>query len=146
MERTFWNYEPNFVPLGVAWVEILSRNQGQKRTVWTGIADLWVVARSVHRRVASAPRVRVFGGEEFTNPARELSVRGDPMAYVVAEPCINCKFTDCVDVTQWIASTRARTSRDSPRTALTAVHATRVSRRAIYEEDELPEEWNHYIE
>jgi ferredoxin len=70
------------------------------------------------------------------------------MAYVVAEPCINCKFTDCVDVCPVDCFYEGKN--------FLVIHPEdcidcgacepECPVEAIYEEDELPEKWNHYIE
>ncbi|MEC8022401.1 MAG: ferredoxin FdxA [Myxococcota bacterium] len=70
------------------------------------------------------------------------------MAYVVAEPCINCKFTDCVDVCPVDCFYEGKN--------FLVIHPEdcidcgacepECPVEAIYEEDELPAKWEHYIE
>ena len=70
------------------------------------------------------------------------------MAYVVAEPCINCKFTDCVDVCPVDCFYEGKN--------FLVIHQDdcidcgacepECPVEAIFEEDELPEKWLHYIE
>ncbi|MFT7625978.1 MAG: ferredoxin [Myxococcota bacterium] len=70
------------------------------------------------------------------------------MAYVVAEPCINCKFTDCVDVCPVDCFYEGKN--------FLIIHPDdcidcgacepECPVEAIFEEDELPEKWAHYTE
>ena len=70
------------------------------------------------------------------------------MAYVVAEPCINCKFTDCVDVCPVDCFYEGKN--------FLVIHPEdcidcgacepECPIEAIFEEDELPDKWMHYIE
>jgi ferredoxin len=71
-----------------------------------------------------------------------------PMAYIVAEPCINCKFTDCVDVCPVDCFYEGKN--------FLAIHPEdcidcgacepECPVEAIFEEDELPDKWQHFIE
>ena len=70
------------------------------------------------------------------------------MAYIVAEPCINCKFTDCVDVCPVECFYEGKN--------FLVIHPEDCINcgacepecpvEAIFEEDELPEKWNSYVE
>lgn len=70
------------------------------------------------------------------------------MAYIVAEPCINCKFTDCVDVCPVDCFYEGKN--------FLVIHPEdcidcgacepECPVEAIFEEDELPEKWNSYVE
>jgi len=70
------------------------------------------------------------------------------MAYIVAEPCINCKFTDCVDVCPVDCFYEGKN--------FLVIHPDdcidcgacepECPVEAIFEEDELPDKWNHYVE
>lgn len=70
------------------------------------------------------------------------------MAYVVAEPCINCKFTDCVDVCPVDCFYEGKN--------FLAIHPEdcidcgacepECPVEAIFEEDELPDKWEAYTE
>ena len=70
------------------------------------------------------------------------------MAYVVAEPCINCKFTDCVDVCPVDCFYEGKN--------ILVIHPEECIDcgacepecpvDAIFEEDEVPDKWRHYVE
>ena len=70
------------------------------------------------------------------------------MPYVVAQPCINCKHTDCVEVCP------VDCFYEGPN--FLAIHPDECidcnacvpvcPTEAIYADDELPEEWAHYAE
>jgi len=70
------------------------------------------------------------------------------MTYVVAEPCINCKYTDCVAVCPVDAF------REGPN--FLTIHpddcidcdacVAECPVEAIFPDDEVPEKWEHYIE
>ena len=70
------------------------------------------------------------------------------MAYVVTEPCINCKYTDCVEVCpvdcfyegpNFLAI--------EPAECIDCNACVPVCRvEAIYPADQVPEEWSHYEE
>ncbi len=70
------------------------------------------------------------------------------MAYIVAEPCINCKYTDCVDVcpvdcfhegVNFLAI--------NPEDCIDCgACEPECPTEAIFEEDELPEKWQQYVE
>ena len=68
------------------------------------------------------------------------------MAFVVAEPCVNCKYTDCVDVCPVDCFYEGEN--------FLVIHpdecidcgacAPECPADAIFDEDELPEEWEEY--
>ena len=68
------------------------------------------------------------------------------MAFVVAEPCVNCKYTDCVDVCPVDCFYEGEN--------FLVIHpdecidcgacAPECPAEAIFDEDELPEEWEEY--
>lgn len=70
------------------------------------------------------------------------------MAYIVCEPCINCKFTDCVDVCPVDCFYEG--------VNFLAIHPEdcidcgacepECPVEAILEEDEVPDKWQEYIE
>lgn len=70
------------------------------------------------------------------------------MAYIVAEPCVNCKYTDCVDVCPVDCFYEG--------VNFLAIHPEdcidcgacepECPTEAIFEEDDLPEKWRPYIE
>lgn len=68
------------------------------------------------------------------------------MAFVVAEPCINCKFTDCVDVCPvdcfYEGQNFLAINPDECIDCGACVPECPVE--AIYDEDELPEKWEKY--
>ncbi len=70
------------------------------------------------------------------------------MAYIVAEPCIKCKFTDCVAVCPvdcfYEGETMLVISPDECIDCGACEPECPVT--AIFEEDDLPEKWNKYIE
>lgn len=70
------------------------------------------------------------------------------MAFVVAEPCINCKFTDCVDVCPvdcfYEGQNMLVINPDECIDCGACVPECPVE--AIFDEDELPEKWEKYTE
>ena len=70
------------------------------------------------------------------------------MAYVVTEPCVNCKYTNCAAVCPVDAF------REGPNfltiDPLECIDCdacvSECPVEAIYPDDEVPEEWEHYIE
>jgi len=70
------------------------------------------------------------------------------MTYVVAEPCINCKYTDCVAVCPVDAFREGPNfltiSPDDCIDCDACVPECPVE--AIFPDDEVPEKWEHYIE
>jgi len=70
------------------------------------------------------------------------------MAYIVAEPCIKCKFTDCVAVCPvdcfYEGETMLVINPDECIDCGACEPECPVT--AIFEEDDLPEKWNKYIE
>ena len=70
------------------------------------------------------------------------------MPYVVAEPCINCKHTDCVEVCPvdcfYEGPNFLVINPDECIDCNACVPVCPTD--AIYADDELPEKWQHYIE
>ena len=70
------------------------------------------------------------------------------MAYIVAEPCINCKYTNCASVCPVDAFREGPNflaiSPDDCIDCDACVAECPVD--AIYPDDEVPEKWEHYIE
>lgn len=70
------------------------------------------------------------------------------MAYVVAEPCVGCTFTDCVKVCPvdcfYVGPNFIAIHPDECINCNACVPVCPVD--AIYAEDELPEKWAHYAE
>ena len=70
------------------------------------------------------------------------------MAYIVAEPCINCKYTDCVAVCPvdcfYEGDNMLVISPDECIDCGACEPECPVT--AIFEEDDLPEKWNSYVE
>jgi ferredoxin len=70
------------------------------------------------------------------------------MPYVVAEPCINCKHTDCVEVCPvdcfYEGPNFLAINPDECIDCNACVPVCPVE--AIFADDELPEEWAHYAE
>lgn len=70
------------------------------------------------------------------------------MAYVVTEPCINCKYTNCASVCPVDAFREGPNflaiSPDDCIDCDACVAECPVD--AIYPDDEVPEKWEHYIE
>ncbi len=70
------------------------------------------------------------------------------MTYVITEPCINCKYTDCVDVCP------VDCFREGPNFLVIdpnecidcTLCVAECPVNAIFPEDEVPDEWKHYIE
>ena len=68
------------------------------------------------------------------------------MAYVVTEPCINCKYTDCVDVCP------VDCFREGPNFLVIdpnecidcTLCVAECPVNAIFPEDEVPTQWEHY--
>ncbi len=70
------------------------------------------------------------------------------MTYVVTEPCVNCKYTDCVSVCPVDAFREGPNflaiSPDDCIDCDACVAECPVE--AIFPDDEVPEKWEHYIE
>ena len=70
------------------------------------------------------------------------------MPYIVAEPCINCKHTDCVEVCPvdcfYEGPNFLVIHPDECIDCNACVPVCPVE--AIYPDDEVPEEWEHYIQ
>ena len=70
------------------------------------------------------------------------------MAYVVAEPCVKCKYTDCVDVCPVDCFTEGvNFLAINPDECIDCgACVPECPTEAIFEEDELPEKWTEYTE
>ena len=70
------------------------------------------------------------------------------MTYVVTEPCVKCKFTDCVDVCPVDCFTEGENfltiNPDECIDCGACVPECPVE--AIYEESEVPDKWSEYVE
>ncbi len=70
------------------------------------------------------------------------------MPYVVTEPCINCKYTDCVEVCPvdcFYEGPNMLTIQPDECIDCNACVPV-CPTEAIYPDDEVPAEWRHYIE
>ncbi len=70
------------------------------------------------------------------------------MAFIVCEPCIKCKYTECVNVCP-VACFRAGENMlviDPDECIDCGVCVDECPVHAIYSEDEVPEKWKEYIE
>ena len=69
------------------------------------------------------------------------------MAYVVTEPCLNCKYTDCVDVcpVDCFHEDEKMLVIDPDECIDCAACVPVCPVNAIFWEDEVPEQWQHYI-
>ena len=70
------------------------------------------------------------------------------MAYVVTEPCINCKYTDCVEVCPVDCFHEDETMLViDPEECIDCAACVPVCPvEAIFWEEDVPEKWKHYIE
>jgi ferredoxin len=70
------------------------------------------------------------------------------MAFVVTEPCIKCKYTDCVDVCPVACFHEGETMLviDPDECIDCGVCVDECPVTAIYSEDEVPDKWKEYIE
>jgi ferredoxin len=70
------------------------------------------------------------------------------MAYIVAEPCIKCKYTDCVDVCPVDCFFEGENFLViNPDECIDCgACVPECPTEAIFEETELPEKWSEYIE
>ena len=70
------------------------------------------------------------------------------MAYVVCEPCLKCKYTDCVTVCPVDSFHEdAEILYINPETCIDCgACAPECPVQAIYSEDEVPEKWKNYIQ
>lgn len=70
------------------------------------------------------------------------------MAFVVAEPCVKCRYTDCVEVCPvdcfYLGENMLVIHPDECIDCGACVPECPVE--AIYDEDELPEKWSEYVE
>lgn len=70
------------------------------------------------------------------------------MAFVVAEPCVKCKYTDCVDVCPVECFFEGENMLViSPDECIDCgACVPECPAEAIFDEDEVPEQWEEYIE
>lgn len=70
------------------------------------------------------------------------------MAFVVCEPCIKCKYTDCVDVCPVACFHEGETMLviDPDECIDCGVCVDECPVEAIFSEDEVPEKWKEFIE
>ena len=70
------------------------------------------------------------------------------MTFVVCEPCIKCKFTDCVDVCPVAAFREGENmlAIDPDECIDCGVCVDECPVTAIYPDDEVPEKWEEYTE
>lgn len=70
------------------------------------------------------------------------------MAYIVTEPCINCKYTDCAAVCPVDAFLEGPNflTIDPDECIDCDACVSECPVEAIYPDDEVPEKWEHYIE
>ncbi len=70
------------------------------------------------------------------------------MTYIVAEPCINCKYTDCVDVCPVDCFVEGENflAINPDECIDCGACVPECPTEAIFEESELPEKWAEYIE
>ena len=70
------------------------------------------------------------------------------MAFVVAEPCINCKYTDCVAVcpVECFREGKNFLVIDPDICIDCGACVPECPTEAIFDQDELPEKWSHYAE
>jgi ferredoxin len=70
------------------------------------------------------------------------------MSHIVAEPCIKCKFTDCVSVCPVDCFHEGVNMLviDPDECIDCGACVDECPVTAIYPEEDLPEKWNHYIE
>ena len=70
------------------------------------------------------------------------------MAFIVTEPCIKCKYTDCVDVCPVACFHEGATmlAIDPDECIDCGVCVDECPVNAIFSEDEVPEKWHEYIE
>lgn len=70
------------------------------------------------------------------------------MTYVVAEPCIKCKYTDCVEICPVMCFHEGANMLVIDPDSCIDCHACvdQCPVQAIYPEEELPAKWAHYVE
>ncbi|MBW7865349.1 MAG: ferredoxin family protein [Candidatus Hydrogenedens sp.] len=70
------------------------------------------------------------------------------MAFIVCEPCIKCKYTDCVEVCPVACFHEGQNMLviDPEECIDCGVCVDECPVHAIYSEDEVPEKWRDYIE
>jgi len=70
------------------------------------------------------------------------------MAFIVAEPCIKCKYTDCVDVcpVDCFHEGANMLTIDPDECIDCGACEPECPTSAIFSEDDLPEKWSEYVE
>lgn len=70
------------------------------------------------------------------------------MTYVVCEPCVMCKYTDCVDVCPVDCFVEGENflAINPDECIDCGACVPECPTEAIFEEDEVPEKWNEYVE
>jgi ferredoxin len=70
------------------------------------------------------------------------------MAYVVTEPCVKCKYTDCVDVCPVDCFTEGENflAINPDECIDCGACVPECPTEAIFEETEVPEKWGEYVE
>lgn len=70
------------------------------------------------------------------------------MAYVVCEPCVMCKYTDCVDVCPVDCFVEGENflAINPDECIDCGACVPECPTEAIFEEDEVPEKWSEYVE
>ena len=70
------------------------------------------------------------------------------MAYIVAEPCIKCKYTDCVEICPVLCFHEGENMLviDPEECIDCGACVDECPVQAIFPEEELPEQWHEYIE
>jgi ferredoxin len=70
------------------------------------------------------------------------------MAFVVTEPCVNCRYTDCVEVCPVDCFHEDKTMLviDPEECIDCGACVPECPVEAIYEEDDVPEQWQSYIQ
>ena len=107
-----------------------------------------ILAARVAQAVTFLFAYRVFLKARRSHDARETQSSSLPMPYVVAEACINCKHTDCVEVCPvdcfYEGPNFLVIHPDECIDCNACVPVCPVE--AIFADDELPEKWTHYTE
>ena len=77
-----------------------------------------------------------------------LSPRGSSVTYVVAEPCVKCKYTDCVDVCPVDCFYEGENflAINPDECIDCGACVPECPTEAIFSEDDLPEKWSEYTQ
>jgi ferredoxin len=111
-------------------------------------------AATVGRTSPEAP-ARPFPARKIAAPTLDSGPRflpsqenQSPMTYVVAEPCIKCKYTDCVDVCPVDCFKEGANflAIDPDECIDCGACVPECPTEAIFEETEVPEKWAEYVE